>query len=124
MIPGPIEVDTDRPLERAYQLFETMVSTIQTRMQETKEGQKEETVRLLLAQHTAFLEAYKVLQDHMEESVVTEEVLRDWPTHYGQVYQQTRQTQQGIQALEGRKTTEVELRQTIEEQIMLETNKL
>ena len=83
VIPGPIEVDTDRPLERAYQLFETMVSTVQTRMQETKEEQKEEIVRLLLAQHTEFSEAYKVLQDHMEESVVTEEVLRDWPTHYG-----------------------------------------
>ena len=64
-----------------------MVSTIQTRLHETKEGQKEETVRLLLAQHTAFSEAYKVLQDHMEESVVTEEVLRDCPNHYGQVYQ-------------------------------------
>ena len=79
---------------------------------------------MLLAQHTAFSEAYKVLQDHMEESVVTEEVLRDWPNHYGQVYQQTRQVRQGIQALEGRKTTEAALRQTIEEQIMLETNKL
>ena len=65
-----------------------------------------------------------MLQDHMEESVITEEVLRDWPTHYGQVYQQTRQTCQGIQALESRKTTEVALRLTIEEQIVLETNKL
>ena len=46
-------------------------------MQETKEEQKEETARLLLAQHTAFLEAYKVLQDHMEESVIIEEVLHD-----------------------------------------------
>ena len=64
-----------------------MVSTIQARLQETKEEQKEETSRLLLAQHTAFLEAYKVLQDHMEESVITKEVLRDWPTHYGKFYQ-------------------------------------
>ena len=87
MIPGPIDIDTDQPLERAYQLFEAMILIIQTRLQETKEGQKEETVRLLLAQHTAFSEAYKVLQDHMEESIVTEEVLRDWPNHYGQVYQ-------------------------------------
>ena len=31
---------------------------------------------------------------------------------------------QGIQALEGRKTMESALRQTIEEQIVLETNKL
>ena len=61
VIPRPVEVDTDRPLERAYQLFETMVSTVQARMQETKEEQKEETARLLLAQHTAFSEAYKVL---------------------------------------------------------------
>ena len=60
----------------------------------------------------------------MEESVITEEVLRDWPTHYGQVYQQTRQTRQGIQVLEGKKTTEAALRQTIEEQIVLETSKL
>ena len=59
-----------------------MVSTLQAHIQETKEEQKEETTRLLMAQHTAFSEAYKVLQDHMEESVVTEEVLRDWPNHY------------------------------------------
>ena len=67
-----------------------MVSTLQVHIQETKEEQKEETTKLLLAQHTAFSEAYKLLQDHMEESVVTEEVLRDWPTHYGKVYQQKR----------------------------------
>ena len=96
VIPGPLEVDTDRPLERAYHLFEGMVSTIQTHRQETKTEQQEETARLLLTQHTTFSEAYKVLQDHMEESIVTEEVLRDWPTHYGQVYHQTRQTRQGI----------------------------
>ena len=82
-----MEVGTDRPLDRAYHLFEGMVSSIQTHLQETKAKQKEETARLLLTQHTAFSEAYKVLQDHMEESVVIEEVLRDWPTHYGQVYQ-------------------------------------
>ena len=64
-----------------------MVSTLQVHIQETKEEQKEETTRLLLAQHTTFLKAYKVFQDHMEESVVTKEVLRDWPTHYGKVYQ-------------------------------------
>ena len=90
VVPGPVEVATDRPLERAYQLFEGMVSTIQTHLQETKAEQKEETARLLLTQHTAFSEAYKVLQDHMEESIVTEEVLRDWPTHYGQVYHPTK----------------------------------
>ena len=60
----------------------------------------------------------------MEESVVTEYVLRDWPTQNGQVYQQTRQTHQGIQALESRKTTEAALRQTIEDQIVLDHNKM
>ena len=110
VIPSPLKVDTDRPLERAYHLFEGMVSTIQTHRQETKAEQKEETARLLLTQHTAFSEAYKVLQDHMEESIVTEEVLRDWPNHYGQVYHQTRQTRQGIQALECWKSTEAEMR--------------
>ena len=77
-----------------------------------------------MQQHTAFLEAYKVLQDHMEESVTTEEVLRDWPAYYGQVYQRTRKTWQEIQALEKRKITDEALRCTIEDQIVLETAKL
>ena len=42
-----------------------------------------------MQQHKAFFEAYRVLQDHMEESVITEGVLRDWPAYYGQVFQQT-----------------------------------
>ena len=50
----------------------------------------------------------------MEESVITEEVLRDCPTYYGQVYQQVRQTQQEIQVLEKRKSIEEALRNTIE----------
>ena len=77
-----------------------------------------------MQQHTYFSEAYKVLQDHMEESVITEEVLQDWPIYYGQVYQQTRQTRQEIQALEKRRSTEEALRSTIENQIVLETAKL
>ena len=77
-----------------------------------------------MAQYTAFSEAYKVLQDHMEESIVTEEILKYWPTYYRQVYQQNQQTWQRIQALESRKTTEEALRMTIEEQIVLETAKL
>ena len=75
-------------------------------------------------QHTAFSEAYKVLQYRMEEFVITEEILRDWPAYYGQVYQQTRQTRQEIQALEKRRTTDTELRSTIEDQIVMETAKL
>ena len=71
VLSGLVEVDTKKSLERAYQLFESMVSALQAHIQETKEEQKEETTRLLMAQHTAFIEAYKVLQDHMEESVIT-----------------------------------------------------
>ena len=52
-------------------------------MQNTKEEQKEETSRLLMQQYTTFSEDYKVLQDHLEESVTIEEVLRDWSTYYG-----------------------------------------
>ena len=69
-----------------------MVSVLQAHMQDTKEGKKEETSRPLMQQHTTFLEAYKVVRDHMEESVITEEVLRDWPAYYGKAYQQVRQT--------------------------------
>ena len=123
-MPGLIEVDTDKLLERAYQLFESMVSALQAHIQETKEEQKEETVQLLMAQHISFSKAYKVLQDHMEESVITEKILPDWPAYYGQVYQQTRQTRQGIHALENRRTTDEALRTTIEEQMVLETAKL
>ena len=72
-----MEADTDKPLEKAYQLFESMVSALQVQMQNTREEQKEETTRLLMQQHTTFSEAYKVLQDHMEESIITEGVLRD-----------------------------------------------
>ena len=36
VILGPIEVDTDKPLERAYQLFESVVSALQAQIQETK----------------------------------------------------------------------------------------
>ena len=47
VILGPIEVDTDKPLEKSYQLFESMVLALWTQRQDTKEEQKEETVRLL-----------------------------------------------------------------------------
>ena len=82
MIPGPVEVNTKKPPKISYQLFESVVSTLQAQIQETKEEQKEETLQLLMEQHTAFSVAYKVLQDHMEDFVITEELLRDWPTYY------------------------------------------
>ena len=75
MISILIEVNTNKPLEKSYQLFESMVLALQTQMQNTREEQKEETTRLLMQQHAAFSEAYKVLQDHMEESVIIEGVL-------------------------------------------------
>ena len=77
-----------------------------------------------MEQHTTFSEAYKMLQDNMEDSIITEKILRDLPAYYGKFYQQNRQTRQGIQELESRKATEEELRTTIEEQIVLETAKL
>ena len=42
MIPGPTEVITNKLLEKAYQLFESVVSELQTHMQNTKEKKKEE----------------------------------------------------------------------------------
>ena len=119
-----MEVKIDMPLEKAYQLFESVVVTLQVHIHNNKEDKKEETTRILMQQHTTFSEAYKVLQDHMEESVITEELLWDWPTYYGQVFQQTRRTREHIQALERRKRTEEALRNTIQDQIVLEIAKL
>ena len=48
VIPGPMEADTNKLLEKAYQMFQSMVSTLQVQMQITKEEQKEETSRLLM----------------------------------------------------------------------------
>ena len=48
VIPGSIEVDTNMLLDKSYQLFESMVSTLQTQMQNTREEQKEETTRPLM----------------------------------------------------------------------------
>ena len=83
---GATETDTDKPLEKAYQLFETVVSTLQAQLQLTKEYQKEETYRLLRQQYTTFCEAHKVPHGHLEESIIAEDVLRNWHTYYGQVF--------------------------------------
>ena len=92
-----------------------MVSTLQSHLQNTKEDQIEETSRLLKKQYTSFLKAHKVLQDHLEESIITDEVLQDWPTYYGQVFQQTRKTHEQIQVLEKRRGMEETMRNTIQE---------
>ena len=47
VIPGPLEADTNKPFEKAYQLFESMVSTLQSHLLNTKEDEKEDTYRLL-----------------------------------------------------------------------------
>ena len=70
------------------------------------------------------MEAHKVLQDHLEESIITDEVLCHWPTYYGQVFQQTRKTHEQIQVLEKRRGMEETMRNKIQEQIVLETVKL
>ena len=35
-----MEAETDKPLEKAYQLFESVVATLQVHMQNTKEDKK------------------------------------------------------------------------------------
>ena len=47
VILGPVEADIDKPLENEYQLFESVVSTLQAHLQITREDKKEETYRLL-----------------------------------------------------------------------------
>ena len=36
VIPGPVEADTDKPLEKAYQLFEIVMLTLQAQLQLNK----------------------------------------------------------------------------------------
>ena len=43
VILGPTEVDTNKPLEKVYHLFESVVSALQTRMKNTREEKEEET---------------------------------------------------------------------------------
>ena len=40
IIPGPVEVGTDKPLEKSYQLFESVVVNLQVHLQNTKEDKK------------------------------------------------------------------------------------
>ena len=70
-----VETGTNKPLEKAYQLFESVVSNLQMQLHIKRDEQNEETYVLLRQQYTAFLEAHKVLQEHLDESTTTEEVL-------------------------------------------------
>ena len=40
VIPIPMEADTDKPLEKAYQLFESVVSTLQVQNQKKNKKKK------------------------------------------------------------------------------------
>ena len=64
------------------------MSNLHTQLQTKNDEQKEVTYVLLRHQYTTFSEAHKVLQEHLDESTTTEEVLRNWYTYYGQVFQQ------------------------------------
>ena len=56
--------DTEKPLKRAYQLFESVMSNIQTQLQTKKEEKAEQTFVQLKQQFTTFSEVNKVLQEH------------------------------------------------------------
>ena len=47
ILPGATEIDTEKPLERAYQLLESVMSKLQTQLQAKKNDKKEETYVLL-----------------------------------------------------------------------------
>ena len=100
------------------------MSNRQTQLRANKDEQKEETYVLLRQQYTAFLEAHKVLQEHLDESTTTEEVLWNWYTYYGQVFQQDRKTREHIKSLENQQGMEEAMRSTIQNQIVLKTTKL
>ena len=61
--------------------------------------QKEETSVLLRQPYKKFSEAHKVLKEHLEELAIIEEVLCSWYTHYGQVFQQDRESREHIKTL-------------------------
>ena len=79
---------------------------------------------LLRQQYTTFSETHKVLQEHLEESAITEEVLHSWYTHYGQVFQHARETCEHMKTLDNRQGLDETMRSTIQDQIVLETTKL
>ena len=72
----PEGVDTKKPLDKAYQLFESFVLKLQAQLQERTEEQAEEATILLRNQYTTFSAAHNLLKEHINESITTEEVLR------------------------------------------------
>ena len=75
ILPGEKEAETNKPLERSYQLLESVMSNLQTRLQTKKDEKKEETSALLRHPYTTFTEANKVLQEDLEESVTVVQLL-------------------------------------------------
>ena len=47
VIPGSVETNTEKPLEKEYQLFKSVAFTLQAQLQAKAEGKKEETSMLL-----------------------------------------------------------------------------
>ena len=99
------------------------MSNLETQLHAKKDEQKEETSVLLRSQYTTFSEAYKVLQEHLEEFTTTEEVLHIWYSYYGQAFQQAWDTREHIKTIEIQQGLEVAMRSIVQYQIVLETKK-
>ena len=112
------------PLEKSYQLFESLVSSFKTQLQEKKEEHVEETSILLRNQYTTFSVAHNVLKEHMEESTVKEEVIRNWFTYYGQVFQHVRDMCVLIKSLHDRRGDIESMEKEIQDHLVLEMEKL
>ena len=79
---------------------------------------------LLRQQFTTFSEEHKVLQEHLEDSTTTEEVLRSWYTNYGQIFQHAQETREHIKTRENQQGLEEAMRSTVQNHIVLETTNL
>ena len=100
------------------------MSKLQTQLHTKKDEKKEKTYALLRHQYTPFSESHKVLQEHLDESITTKEVLRNWYTYYVQVFQQSRETHGDIKTLESQQILEETIRRTIQDHIELESTNL
>ena len=58
----PKGVDTNKPLDKAYQLFESVVSSFKTQLQQKKEEQENENSVLLKNQYTTFSSSHNTLK--------------------------------------------------------------
>ena len=79
--------------------FESVVLNFQEQLKERRHEQVEETTVILRNQCTAFTKAYKLLSQYIAESIVMTEVLRNWYTYYGQVFEKLQKTCELISSL-------------------------